>query len=511
MILVAGLAVAGLVGIAAAFYFSVRPSGSRGRGAGPGRTGADRTSHPSAGSSARSARSTSPAARSTGQSVLTGPQDDPGHAAAARRTRHGASHAPARAPGLPAEPGTGRQAPSVLAPAPAVLAPAPAVPAPAPAVPAPAPTVPVAAMAAHGVNGTPGLPMAGSQPAALLADPADAGDAAQTPRSRRRVGWRKGAEVDQELWPTEAFGGVTDEQFWDDLAADVPLATTARIAQPDSASGSRPNSGLRSQPDSGLRSQPDSGLRSQPDSGLRSQPDSGLRSQPDSGPRGRPAGAVSPPDGRASLPGPRSDWTATQPAPIATRATRAARQPAESRGLPLAGTAGSAGSGVSADEDPLTSPAYSLRRRGAVDGRSYQSSRRSRDHSREQYEAATCGGYRSEPLRPDGYWSGSAGSPGSVGTIPTPAYRPSPGSADIVDYPYRGQSYGGSIQSINTPPFELYGYGTPAGLVGDPRRPHGARGHGQPGGGAGNWGSPYAYPPAAGYRDPYDQRGNDRR
>jgi hypothetical protein len=377
MILVAGLAVAGLLGIAAAFYFSVRPSGSRTRGAGPGRTGADRTARSSAGSSAGSARSASPAARSTGQSVLTGPRDDLGHAAAARRTRHGTPYAPARAPGLPAEPGTGRHAPSVLAPA--------------PTVPAPAPTVPAAAMAAYGVNGTPGSPKAGSQPAALLADPADAGDAAQTPRSRRRVSWRKGAEVDQELWPTEAFGGVTDEQFWDDLAADKPLATTARVAQPDSTAGSRPNSAFRSQPDSGLRS------------------------QPDSGPRRRPPGAVSPPDGRASLPGPRPDWT----------------------------------------EDPLTSPAYSLRPRGAVDGRSYQSSRRSRDHSREQY--------------------------------------------------------GGSIQSINTPPFERYGHGNPAGLVGDPRRPNGAPGYGRPGGSAGNWGSPYAYPPAAGYRGPYDQRENHRR
>ncbi len=458
MILVAGLAVAGLVGIAAAFYFSVRPSGSRIRGAGPGRTGAGRTTHPPAGSSARSARSTSPAARSTGQSVLMEPQDDPGHAAAARRTRHGASHAPARAPGLPAEPGTGRQAPSVLAPAPAV---------------------PVAAMAASGVNGAPGLPKAGSQPATLLADPADAGDAAQTPRSRRRVGWRKGAEVDQELWPTEAFGGVTDEQFWDDLAADKPLATTARIAQPDSASGSRPNSASRS--------------------------------QPDSAPRRRPPGAVSPPDGRDGLPGPRSDWTAAQPARIATRAAHAARRPAESWGLPLAGTAGSAGSGVSTDEDPLTSPAYSLRPKGAVDGRSYQSSRRSKDHSREQYEAAMSGGHRSDPLRPDGYWSGSAGSPGSVGTIPAAAYRPSPASADIADYPYPERSYGGSIQSINTPPFEPYGYGNPAGLVGDPRRPNGTRGYGQPGGRSVNRGSPYAYPPAAGFRDPHHQRENDRR
>ena len=45
MILVAGLAIAGLAGIAAAFYFSMRPDGSRARtvpgsrGRGPARTG----------------------------------------------------------------------------------------------------------------------------------------------------------------------------------------------------------------------------------------------------------------------------------------------------------------------------------------------------------------------------------------------------------------------------------------------------------------------------------------
>jgi hypothetical protein len=233
------------------------------------------------------------------------------------------------------------------------------------------------------------------------------------------MGWRKGAEVDQELWPAEAFGGVTDEQFWDDLAAEKPLATTARTAQPDS----------------------------------------GPRSQPDSA---------------SSVPGARSG--------------------------------GFAGGGVNVDEDPLTSPAYSLRPRGAVDGRSYPSSRTSSRLSRE----ARSGGYRPDPLRSDGYRSGPAGSSGSVGTIPTPAYQSGVGSADTVSYRYPEQTYGGSIQSMNTPPYgEMYG--NPVGLVGDPSRPNGTWSYGQPGGGAGDRGSRYAYPPAAGYRDPYDPRGNDRR
>src|SRR5947209_16369850 len=41
-------------------------------------------------------------------------------------------------------------------------------------------------------------------------DDAGAGSS-ETAKARKRVGWRKGADVDEELWPAEAFGGVTDE------------------------------------------------------------------------------------------------------------------------------------------------------------------------------------------------------------------------------------------------------------------------------------------------------------
>jgi hypothetical protein len=344
--------------------------------------------------------------------------------------------------------------------------------------------------AAGGMNGTSGVPRRESQPAALLSDPSDPSDADDAPRSRRRVGWRKGAEVDEELWPAETFGGVTDEQFWDDLAADKPLATTARTAQPDSGS------------------------------------------------RRRPTSAAPLPDVQASPPGPRSGRTAVQPAPIATGATYAARQPVgESRRLPPAAAGGLAGSGGTAYEDPLTSPAYSLRPKGAVDGRSYPSSRRSRDYSGERYEPASSqttetfsladtqaarssnganetrsGGYRPDPLRSDGYWSGSPGSSDSAGTIRTPAYQPSLGYTDVgtAAYRYPEQSYDGSIRPPNTPPYgDRYGYEDPVGSARGPRQPDGTRGYGQPGGG--NASSRYAYPPAAGYQGPYDPRGNNRR
>ena len=58
-------------------------------------------------------------------------------------------------------------------------------------------------------------------------------------KPRRRKGFRKGADLDEELWPAESFGGVSDEQFWDDLASDKPLATTARTAQQEPPSRNR--------------------------------------------------------------------------------------------------------------------------------------------------------------------------------------------------------------------------------------------------------------------------------
>src|SRR5580700_1906492 len=200
MILIAGLAVAGLAGIAAAFYFSVRSGNSRSRAAdlrraGSGRPGASRsgTSPSGPARSPRSARTMTPsrsadsrsgesarrapdrmaAEMATGFDAPAGPREEPGHLVAGRRTRHTPPTGLVAAPDVPAE--------EFEAPA-----------------------------------------------------AAEAG----TARSRRRVGWRKGEDVDRELWPAESFGGVSDEQFWDDLASDKPLATTARTAQPES--GSRP-------------------------------------------------------------------------------------------------------------------------------------------------------------------------------------------------------------------------------------------------------------------------------
>ena len=421
--------------------------------------------------------------------------------------------------------------------------------------------------ARHGGHGdrpddAPGEPTPRRRAAARHLVEADTDDAAKTARSRRRVGWRKGTDVDEEMWPAATFGGVSDEQFWDDMAADKPLATTARTAPAETAARRRPNAGrlpdLRpaASPLPDLRPSDD---RSREDGRRAAAEGPGTHPQPRLGPDDRTAvqpttqPAVQP---AATAPTATQPYpTATQPSPSATQPVRttqpvraaqpdrAAQQPAGSRGRSRAA--------ISADEDPLTSPAYSLRAKGSVDGRS----RRPRDLSREQYEAAgtqetrtfnaadaqpTGGGYpdgappfqqldrpahnmngrgrsdpprsgqyRSDPLRsdhprPDPLRSGD----GYRGTVPNTAY------------PYPQQPYGEPTSSMNTPPYgERYGYGNPADQAdqaspaADLRRANGGRRPGQAdGNGTGdrNRGSRPGHPQANGYRGPYDPQGYDR-
>ena len=394
------------------------------------------------------------------------------------------------------------------------------------------------------------------------ADEAEAEEAAKTTRSRRRVGWRKGSDVDEELWPAESFGGVSDEQFWDDLAADKPLATTARTAQPETTARRRP-------PNSGpLPDLHPVESRSRDDS--RRATGAGTHPQPRLGPDDRTA--IQPAVQAAAQPGATAPLatqpypTATQTSPITTQPDRAtpsvrvtqsvrATQPVRAA-QPPAGSRGRSRPAISADEDPLTSPAYSLRAKGSVDGRS-----RLPDRGREQYNAAVgqdtqafsladtqaaSGGYpdRVPPFRqvdrpahsangrgrPDGYRPDAVRSdplrtdPLRTDPLRSDHPRPDPlrsgdGYGATGAYPYPPpQPYGQPTSSASTPPYgERYGYGAPASQpnpAGDPRRPNGGQSPGQAGAngaGDGSWGSRPGYPPVNGHRGPYDPRSYDRR
>jgi hypothetical protein len=312
----------------------------------------------------------------------------------------------------------------------------------------------------------------GEEPAPLVAGPRTDPEAFTGPR--RRVAWRKGTDVDRELWPIETFGGVSDEQFWDDLAADRPLASMARTAQADS--GPSPQPARSTQP-------PRAHPATRPAAADRTAMQTAVPAEV------QPARAAATPSPMTA----RAYPARTQPPTTATQPVRAARQPTESHGR-----RSSAVGGPGTDEDPLTSPAYSLRAKGAVDGHSYQSSDR----------------YRADPLGQDGY---SPGSSASAGTTGAPAYQPGQGPAGryggTAAYPDQGQPRSQSAQasqSASTPPYgDRYGYRNPVSPA-DLTSATGHRGQGSPGGngiGEGQWDPRRAYPPVNGYRSPYDPPG----
>ena len=292
MFLVAGLAVAGLVGIAAAFYFSIR-SGSRRdkrlRSAGAGRAGTGRR----------------PATRAdTARPDLASPP---------RRAADGAA------------------------------------------------------------------PVTTFRPAAVSS------------RNPRRVGFRKGSDLDEELWPAETFGGVSDEQFWDDLASDKPLATTARTAQQDSPGKNRlPVGAPVAGPDPGPATDPQA-VKAQADARKRDSRASG-RGRPGSGSGGYAAAPRTGPDPAAERTAIQPAYAATQPVQNMKPPLGGATQPARvaaNGSQPMSTAAAPRGAATqpaetrrrrpsSTEEDPLTSAAFAQRPSGPVDGRS---SRRARDTS----------------------------------------------------------------------------------------------------------------------------------
>ena len=457
MILVAGLAVAGLAGIAAAFYFSIRTGNSgykrssRVRSARSGRTGPDSRTGPGR----RTSTDTRPARRSDGAAVAGRPLNGHRDADNSRTANAGRSANPpagnywgedrtgpnpvmdfgdAGDPGLadgvvPAPAGRrsraqGRQEQQV-------------------------PTVAAPVLAAAGMDDDTsghlgptdprlGEFTTGSRSAARLSHDADAADGSKSARSRRRVGFRKGADIDEEMWPADSFGGVTDDQFWDDLASDKPLTTTARNAQHGSGSRKRPpaavpplNARSGQKPGHGGAQ----GARAQ-DEG-RAQGDGRTQiPQMDDGDRGDGRRAWNSGAYPETRPGP-ADRTVIQPvqavpyqpapvqtaphqtaphqtaphqtaphqtaphqtapyqttpaqaarlSPAASQQTRGGTQPNETPGRRHA-SAGS-GTGPRAKEDPLTSAAFSLRSSGPVDGHSQQIPPRSRDSGRERYDVA---------------------------------------------------------------------------------------------------------------------------
>ena len=484
MFLVAVLAVAGVAGILAAVYYSVR-SGRRGgkrfRPAGAGRAGAD-----------RAAGRVGAARRPTGR--IGGP------------VRSGQTEFALRASG-PARAAAGSRAATGSRPA--------------------------AAPAGSLTESWPAAPSDPDDPQAVDAWPGDSAegpdsDVSRDPKPRRRVGFRKGADIDEELWPAESFGGVSDEQFWDDLASDKPLTTTARTAQPEPG----PRSGLLGAPPAAGRpgAQAPGAGRNRADQGRadhdRADHDRADQSRADGRPgrrradQGREAGEGRRSAGYGAYPGPRTAaeptaeravvqpaYAATQPVksmtppPGATQPVRAASgtgptgvmgqprgtsaqpaqpaQPAKPAQPAQSAETGRRRRSSSTDEDPLTSSSFSLRSRGPVDGRSSLRPQDQPDASRGHSDPA--GGAAPGPAAPYG---------------PATPYRPAVTSYDDAS---------SATQMMSTPPYgEDYGYpgGRQADQADQPRRANGARSHARPDGPGGTGERPR--PPRPAY--PQDTR-----
>jgi hypothetical protein len=266
---------------------------------------------------------------------------------------------------------------------------------------------------------SPANPMA---PAGLMApadpmSPADPGaeaSPAKEPKSRRRMGWRKGSDIDEEMWPTEAFGGLSDDQFWDDLASDKPLTTTARTAHQDSGAKHRPpdavvpadrarGNGRRAAHEAGSApgypdTRPRPAVQPAPQAPLAQQspppphatqpqqaPQPQQGTQPQQAPQLKQATQLhQAPQPVPSLGGGQTDpGSARQFSPGSSEPMRAATGPNETRGNETRGRRH-----ADAGEDPLTSEAFSLRASGPVDGRSNQAHSGPREASWDQYNAA---------------------------------------------------------------------------------------------------------------------------
>jgi hypothetical protein len=378
-------------------------------------------------------------------------------------------------------------------------------------------------------------------------------------KQRRRVGFRKGADIDEELWPAETFGGVSDEQFWDDMASDKPLATTARTAQQEAGPRSRLlDTGSATAP-------PGAQAPGARDGADQNRPD---QARTDRGRGDRGAGQGRRPAGYGAYPGPRTgpdpasaERTVVQPAYAATQPVKSMPPPAAAPpavppppGQPRAASAPPAQPAppsetarrprsASTNEDPLTSASYSLRSRGPVDGRSSLRPRDQQDVPRSRHDAGSGAGRG--PANPPPY--GQAGPYQPAGPPAGTSYDDAASATQMMNNPAYGENtgYGGGNQAGRPvarsharpggtgerprPPRPAYPPDTrqpsgsyPAGAYagnGQPGRGHQPGGHqspggtqngGQPGGGH-QGGDSQGGSRGNGHRAPYDPRDDYQR
>jgi hypothetical protein len=206
--------------------------------------------------------------------------------------------------------------------------------------------------------------------------PRPASKARQRSQPKTRSGRPSRKHDDDDDWPSTEWDKLSDEQYWAELSADKPLATTARSAQSSSPAAAKPARGQAARPTATPRPDRDRGAAAAADrTDRRSSTGSGSRRSRDragqddatqqldarpasrSGsrpPAARPPGAQaaeagdrdtraagSRPAGRSGRPAPAPEYEATERMPSRSRSRAAAEMPSSS----IAASAASVGTG----------------------------------------------------------------------------------------------------------------------------------------------------------------------
>jgi hypothetical protein len=256
-----------------------------------------------------------------------------------------------------------------------------------------------------------GLPTAGYETVDGSRDRQDTRrKAAPAPASSKSKSRQRGKRDDDDDWPSSEWDKLSDEQYWAELSADKPLSTMARPSRPasDAAAKTPANGSAKAKPaarDSRPARPPASARDMQRDLPSRTEradqrepvterlPVRAARQAPPPLPPARreadvPAAGRSYPEQRSVLDsGPRSSRdtgpyqarnTGPQPAPEHRRRDTTGPQSTRDRDLAMLSGLASAPPPIpgALEDDPLTSPSFSLKAGPASDSRSYSNSRK---------------------------------------------------------------------------------------------------------------------------------------
>ncbi|HEV3291111.1 MAG TPA: hypothetical protein VG123_19205 [Streptosporangiaceae bacterium] len=262
--------------------------------------------------------------------------------------------------------------------------------------------------------------------------PGKNGSGREQPDSRRKPAKAQGAAKgrsrskrdDDDDWPSMEWDKLTDEQYWAELSADKPLATTARTAQPASEPAPAPAGRGKSR---SAKGKPKAATAAPAALLAAAEPTRELPSRRAPGPQREPVTERLPVRSRPQPPVPARSQDGI---PAAGRAEVAIPRPAEEPSIAMLSSLASAPPARphgALDEDPLTSPSFA---RPAVDSRSYR---------RTDAQPAGSGGHQQPAAR-----QASAGyDPPDYGPA---SYRPEDYQAG-ADYPspaYDAGGYGSS-------------------------------------------------------------------